>query len=275
VACGFFGFVRRKYFGAIIVAVTVLLLPMLHIIPVNFDESLYHDRYAMAPLALIAALAPGALADTMAVRYRAGLVLALCVWLAVALVNIRVSLPLWSSNIGLWQWALQSNPTSVTARENLLAAYITANDPRAREMSRTLISDPVPCFTCLLNIAYFAMSVHDTPLASAALVRLAADGSVTRDASLRQAYDVASGRLLEMTGNIADAEQAYRAAIALDSREPVTQMLLATLLARTGRATEAKSVAERGLALLPPDERDTQRREFEGVLNAIDHELPK
>jgi tetratricopeptide (TPR) repeat protein len=192
----------------------------------------------------------------------------LSAWLVLALLNIRASLPLWSNNIGLWQWALRTNPASVTARENLLAAYISAHDERAHELSRALIADPVPCLTCLLNIAYFGMSEHDTALASAALARLAADGRAARDVSLRQAYDVACGRLLEMTGDVAGAEQAYRDAIALDPGEPVTQMLLATLLARSGRAAEAESVAARGLALLPPGDREAQRREFERAMAA-------
>lgn len=267
---GVFGLCKRRPFGGAIALVTALLLPVLHIVPVAFDESLYHDRYAMTAVAFGAAMLPGICVDVVrgwhARAQYVGIAVALVAWLSLSIVNIRVTLPLWSNDIGLWHWALHSNPGSVSAKENLLASYITHEDPRAYEFANGLIADATPCSSCLLNIAYFAMSKHHTELASAALMRLKDSGNLAYDARLLQAFNLANALLLEQKGNITSAEQVYRDVITADPQEPLAQTLLALLLARQGKVAEARSIEESALLLFAPDERARRRREFEEAL---------
>jgi hypothetical protein len=272
VICGGIAWWKRKAIGSLVSVVTALLLPVLHIVPVTFDESLYHDRYAMAPLAFAAAILPGALAAVAqtgaATRRWAAAAIALLLWLAIGVINIRVTLPLWANNIALWQWALRSNPESVSARENLFAAYVMQDDPRAQEFARSMVADTSPCSTCLLSVAYFGMREHALDLSSAALSRLRASGNLQHDARLLHAFDVTSARLFELMGNRTDAEAAYREAIAADPQEPLAPLELAELLAREGRVSEAQSIEESALSLFAPEERAVRHQEFEQALAA-------
>ena len=255
---------KHSFLGGIIVAVTVLLFPVLHVLPVSFDESLYHERYVMAPLAAALILLPRLIGETQQVRIlRLGFAGVLAIWLAAAVVNVRIILPLWANDTLLWQWALRSNQASVSARENLLANYITEKSPLVHDFADALIADPVPCPTCMLNLAYFSMSEGNAARATAALERLKADRSLAHDNRLRQAYGIARAHLLEMRGDMLAAEQAYRDAEAADPREPMAQMQLALFLAHAGRADESHQAEESALLLFPPEQREQRRKEFE------------
>ena len=262
---------RRKPWGTLIVVATALLLPVLHIVPATFDESLYHDRYAMAPLALAAALLPASL-DTLR-PFGAGmtrlLLAALGTWLLLAVLNIHTNLPLWSNETSLWQWALRSNPGSVSARENLFASYVMRDDPRANSFAHQLVGDPQQCISCLLNVANYALREHDEALAGNALLRLRTTTELAHDAKLQLAYFVATGDFLKMQGDLAQAEVAYRTAVDVNPREPVAQMRLATLLVRAGKLEEARRVEQSALALFAPQQREAQQREFEQAQDAM------
>jgi len=260
VAYAAIAFWKRWFAGGLIAVVTASLLPVLHILPVGFDESLYHERYVMAPLAAMLVLLPRSIAYIQPTRIvRVGISGALAIWLIAAVANIRVTLPLWADDTSLWQWALRANPASVSARENLLASYIAAKNPRADDFADALIADPVPCPTCLLNVAYFSMSQGNTARADAALARL--DAAV--DVHLRQASGVARAHLHEMQSDTVGAERAYRAAAALDPREPMTKLQLALFLAHMGNVDESRRIEESALQLFAPDQRAQRRKEFD------------
>ena len=103
------------------VAVTVALLPVLHILPVQYDPSLYHERYLMPGLALALALLPRMVAaiSLPSARLRtvtiAGFAAGM-LWLGIAVINIRVTLPLWSNETKLWQWQAAQDQGSTYAR---------------------------------------------------------------------------------------------------------------------------------------------------------------
>jgi len=259
---------RRARGGLLVAGATVLLLPVLHVLPVTFDESLYHDRYVMAPLALALALLPDTLAPLLHGARLRQLALALIgiVWLGLALINIRVTLPLWADDIALWQWALRLHPQSISARENLFASYVVREDARAFGLARQLIAEPSPCATCLLNVAYFGMHEHDQALATAALTRLQENPVVTHDARLFGAYQVAAGRLFELQQDRSHAEAAYRAAMAAVPADPQPRLQLAMLLARAGDTDAARRIEQEALALLAPADRAEPQRQFEQAL---------
>ncbi len=113
VTAGLYGLWRRHPLGGYVSCATVALIPVLHIVPVAFDPSLYHERYVMMSLAAMCVLMPFTF-DKACYRYpgaRASLkvltALLMATWVGFAVANVRATLPLWSDDITLWRWALQ------------------------------------------------------------------------------------------------------------------------------------------------------------------------
>jgi hypothetical protein len=270
---GVFRLVASRPIGALIIATTVALLPMLHIVPVDLDDSLYHDRWAMTATAIACTYLPvtwRAFQDACSRRTfcRALSTTLVVVWLAFAVFNIRVTLPLWSNEVRLWQWALHDNPRSLIAQDNLLAVYIESGDlGDARELAARFLADERDCLDCMLNVAQVAILEHDSATANQALVR-AQQAMKSQPPSRRHlvAYICKVGDLRRQQGDLAGAESAYKDAIKLDPMIPEPHFSLATVLARQGRAQEARRVADDGIALIAPEQRPKAEREFERLL---------
>jgi tetratricopeptide (TPR) repeat protein len=261
-AAGFYLALRRASIaGCMIVAVTAALLPVLHIVPVDFDNSLYHERYAMNALAAICSLLPLLrlrMPITRNQRQLGSPLLAATIlfWLAFAVINIRVTLPLWSNNVNLWQWALAENPDSVEAKDGLLSAYIDAKDyANAHKLITRLLADHVPCTNCMLNAAILAISENDPTHAAIALEKVKDSREFITDKQMFRSYLLTTGQMLGLQGHLNDSEQVLRAAMKVDPLDPQPQMSLAMTLALQGKKEEALKVGEAGIALLPPAER--------------------
>lgn len=265
---------KRKPLGCLITAATIALLPVLHIVPVAFDSSLYHERYAMTAIALSCALLPsvvrGIHLPNVGLRGAsfAWLVIAVA-WLALAVMNIRVTLPLWSDETKLWSWVLRQEPESLEAKEHLLTTYIELDDrPHARQIADALLLDTRPCPMCLVNIANLAMADGDLGRATTSLDKAKNAIYPRSDNRLIQAFILATGLLREMKNDPQGAEEAYRDAITMEPLDPLAQMNLALLLARQGRAQEANRQMDLTIGLFAPDERDARRKQFERTLSA-------
>lgn len=274
---GAYLFWKRHPLGCLIAGVTVALFPVLHIIPVQFDESLYHDRYAMTAAAFACSLLP-----LVWIRFTkpretsrkivAGPSLVVAAWLFLALLNVRVTLPLWSDDVRLWQWALLESPGSIAAQRSLLGAYILSNDTAHGDpIAETLMQDPQgrACIDCMLNVAALALNEGNAERASLALREIKKDtGGASGAPEQILDYILYSGLLFELQHDRASAEEAYRAAIAFDSSNPRGYMGLAYLLARQGRFDEARKAEETALPLFAPDERARHKREFDQIVAA-------
>jgi hypothetical protein len=268
--CGY-AFWKRHTTGFLLLAGSAALLPVLNLVPVGFNEGLYHDRYAMAAIAVVCALLPGLL---IPLYLRAPLIkrivpIVAVVWLAFAVANVRVTTPLWADGVALWQWARQQEPKAITPKSQLLTAYIARNDhEHARELGDELLQQGQACPTCLLNIAYLALSEHDATRAALALGKLKDARVLAYDKGTLHNYIFANGMLLELQGDPTAAEEAYRDAITVDELDPVPKITLAALLATHGRMAEARPLAEAALSLFAPDERVRRRQEFESAAAA-------
>ena len=264
---GLVGAWRRSLAGAGIVGITLALLPVLHIVPVAFDPSLYHERYVMMPLALACSLLPGAAVDSRIPSRVLTTAAAACglAWIAAAALCIRTALPLWSDEVALWQWTLRSNPASLTAQDRLLATYIDrGDDAHALPLASALLDANTPCPFCALNGAYLAIKKGDLARADSVLERIRNDPTILAyNQRFAQRYIQVNGMLFEAKGDMINAESAYRDAVAADPLVPEAQMALATFLARQGRIDEARVAAARALQLYAPDMRDRRRHEFE------------
>ena len=274
---GFYSAWKRKPIGCIVTCVTVALLPVLHIVPIAFDNSLYHERYAMTAVAMMCVLLPGAVAyiQPSVQRLRHFSILAsllAATWLGLAVMNIRVTLPLWSDEINLWQWVLREHPESTTAKDHLLSTYLERHDHwQAHKFADALMADEHPCGNCMLNVANLALSEGNVALASTALEKAEQGRLLRNQPQLQQGFIVATGQLRELQHDPKGAEEAYRDAITMDPLNSQAQMNLALFFARQGRSSEARKQAELALSLVAPDEREEEHKLFEQTLT---HSLP-
>lgn len=121
---------QRSSWGIWAAIVCVALSPVLHLIPLTIGNSIGHDRFLAFPFALfsIAVSCLGAQhltdpsADVRRFRIYAGV--GLLIWSLVSVINLRVTLPLWQSDLTLWRWAFQKDPTDEKARHLFLNAAI-------------------------------------------------------------------------------------------------------------------------------------------------------
>lgn len=185
--------VRRKALGILLLVVVFSLLPVLHIVPVKFDASLYHERYAMTALALACGLLPLLIAQSA--RLLQGLVLiriaafgTIALWLFASLANVRATVPLWSSDVMRWQWAYLDYPDSTQAQESLLAAYIDHQDHgAARSMVDNMLMHESPCLICVVHAAEEALATNQSALADLLLDRLDSSG-LPRNREVAESY---------------------------------------------------------------------------------------
>lgn len=258
--------------GCMLLAVTAALLPVLHIASVDFDASLYHERYAMTALAIVCAMLPRLRPSVPATGKLKQLSVpllatALLFWLVLAVINIRVMLPLWSNNVNLWRWTLVEYPNSITAKNNLLSAYIDAKDhASADRLVNRLLAEHVQCTNCMLNAARLAVAEHDPTRAATALEVVRNSRELVADKQQFHSYLLITSQMLVLQGHFEDAVQILREVIKLDPLDPYPHLQLAMALALEGKIDQAREVGESGIALLPPDERGPQRKMLDDAL---------
>lgn len=264
---------RSSPIGCIVVMMTVALFPVLHILSIAFAPSLYHERYVMSSLATICAMIPLirisipiSKQQMMLIRLLTGIVA--CLWFALAILNIRSTLPLWSNNVKLWQWALTENPDSINAKDDLLSAYIDSKDyTDADRLVTQLLAQHVPCANCMLNAAILAISEGDPTRAATELEEVRKSRQLVTNKQMLRVYLLTVGQMLVLQGHLEDAEGTFRAAMNMDPLDPQPRLSLATALAMQGNGKEAREVGDSGIALLSPDKRDAARRRLDHAIN--------
>lgn len=263
---------RRSALGCMVLAVTAALLPVLHIASVDFDPSLYHERYAMTALAIVCIMLPRLpwrLPESDSLRRLSSPVLgvALLFWLSFAVINIRVTLPLWADDLTLWRWALVEYPQSTDAINNLLRTYIKAGDHiRAHELVDRLQSEHLDCTDCMLNAAFLAISEKDSAHAAAILETVRHSRTLAYHKNTYYSYLFAMGEMLLMQGHLDDAVQVLHAAIKVEPLDPQPKISLAMALALQGKKAESLEIGEPAIAASPISQNEQNR--LHGMLNA-------
>ena len=258
--------------GCIIVAVTVALLPALHITPLDFDISLYHERYVMTALTVASVMLPRLLLRVSVIerlrRIGRPLLAVICLcWLLVAVFNIRATLPLWANNVNLWRWAHAMYPDSVTAKSNLLSAYIDINDRAdANALVDQLQAQHVSCTYCMLNAATLAITERNPARAATALAAVKDSRELLTDKEAFRSYLLLTGQMLTLQGHLDDAEQVLRATISMDPLDPQAQLSLAVVLAHHGKKEQAIEVAKSAMPLIVPGKRDVAQKTLDRAL---------
>lgn len=265
----------RRYAGGLIIGVTLALLPVLHLVAANFDSSLYHERYAMTALAMLCVWFPPALAEISIPTHMQRILsfaslFIFAVWMTMAIMTVRVTVPLWSTQVKLWQWALQENPDFVGAKDELISAYIDQGSyVAAWKIIDELVKDHVACMNCMLNAASLSIKENDTNRAAFFLYRIKDSRELYASPSSFRFYLTTIGELKLMEGNPAAAEEVAQRAIAMDNLDTEPQLVLATSLALQGRIDEANRVEKTAVSLLPPDQRRRQIVRFESLLESL------
>lgn len=269
---------RRFYVGGLVLCATLALLPVLHIIDANFDVSMYHERYAMTALAVACAWLPAALLQIPARFHRtlafAGM-LALTLWSALSIATIRVTVPLWSTQLKLWQWALETNPNYVFVKDQLIDAYVDeGDDASAWKLITEVVNNKEQCINCMLNAAILSVRESNPQRASFFLQKIKDIPGLYASITSHRIYLTTVGQTELLEGHLTAAEAAARAAMTLDNLDPSPQFLLAVALALEGRITEAQQVETRAIALLPPADQPAQRRAFDQLLKSRQTDTP-
>jgi tetratricopeptide (TPR) repeat protein len=260
---------HRFYLGALITVVTFALMPVLHIAAAYLDTSLYHERYAMIALALACSLLPSTLQElpipghSIRTASFAGYISAI-VWLGLSVTNIRQTVPLWSSQVPLWQWAVQENPDFIGAKDELISAYIGAGDnAKAWQLINSVIAENVPCASCMLNGANLALRQGNMRLATFFIDRLESTNGLTRaEPTTLLIYFQLKAELLLLQKKPAAAEKVLRMAISIDRTDPDPQVELAAALALQGQTAEANEAIQAALMLIPPQDRAKRHQAF-------------
>jgi hypothetical protein len=267
---------KRHAFGAALGIATVALLPVLHIIPIGFDDTLYHERYAMFAIAVACVWVPAAaesfsqsaLGTPLARQSLAALA---GVWLVLAAVGIRITLPLWADELRLWRWALSQNPDSRLVQDALLATYLERGQPQlGAPYADRLMQTARDCSKCMLNVAYARLMQSDADGADQALN--AADEAMRLTAPARNlvvGFVIARGNLEELRGHPDVAEEAYATAMQLDPLGPEPVMNLALLEAKNRQILRGEEYLQRALVLSAADQRERRRREFDRVVGKL------
>lgn len=258
--------------ATLVLAVTLALLPVLHIIAADFDSSLYHERYVMVALAagcvLLPALTPvfGPL-RTLSGAALPGLALLFGGWLAISSVTIRTTLPLWANDTNLWQWALAMYPDSMDAKDNLLGAYLQANDLADAHALIDRLKDEQPlCVNCMLNAAVLAVREGDPATAEHDLGLIRDSRLLAVDRQMFGKYMLTMGQMLFLQGKAKDAAAVLEQAVAVEPLDPEAALSLAIVEAGLGDCDRSAQLQEHGIMLLPQPARQARR-------SAVDKEV--
>jgi len=271
---------RASPVACVVLAMTVTLLPVLHIAATPFAPSLYHERYVITSLAIMCAMLPLIRLPTSIKALQIKLlgpvaIIIGCFWLLLSIIDIRMTVPLWSNDIALWRWALVMDPDSISAKSSLLNAYINGGDYKdAQKLSNQILAEHTPCTTCMLGAAMLALNENNPARAQQALDILKNTKGIALDRQIFGIYLTLNGQVLKMQGKLDDSEATLRQAMVVAPFDAEPPMALAVTLARMGKESESRVYAAQSIAMFPPGQRDTMRRKVD-IAIAVNLELAK
>lgn len=116
-----------------IFVVMVLFLPIANIKKLELWDNFIHTRFLTLPIACLAIFFSAPLVDAITkcrLRLRILFCCAGLVWLFGSLVNLRVTVPLWSHELLLWKWAVDAKPQSNIVWRNYTSSLMRAKNYR-------------------------------------------------------------------------------------------------------------------------------------------------
>ncbi len=154
---------RCSLWGLLGLLYVAALLPVLQIRPLPLSGNLYHERYMTLPLAFMALgvallVVKGARGPSFSGRTAWAAWIGVGCWIALAIANVLVTVPLWRTDFVLWTWVLERNPESFIAKHNLAGAYLSAGEyEKASELNRDLLRRYPGHYLPLMNLGLQAI----------------------------------------------------------------------------------------------------------------------
>lgn len=124
-------FALKRSAPAICFSLAVLcLFPVLNIIPLTIGGNIGHERFLTLPLAFLAmgiAVLPLQKIASFSGSHRIFVPTAfgiVGIWLVLAILNTKITAPLWQSDLTLWKWAFETNPRFYVANIGYAGAAV-------------------------------------------------------------------------------------------------------------------------------------------------------
>lgn len=251
---GWLGGRRGHPLAILAIAYVAALFPVLHVLkPLTIGMNIAHDRFLALPLAFVSIAVALGFVNAMtwmsvtARRAAPAVALPLVFWLFWAGMNTHVNSRFWSSDIVLWNRALQAQPGSATALSNLAAAYLERG-----------------MYDLGFAAAERALELTPEKMAAQANYALALKG-LDRHAEAKAKYEEILRRFGENAdilnnlgvvcvamGNDAEARPYFERAVALAPRHWRALINLSRLEKRSGRDSYAEAYLVEALRWAPP-----------------------
>ena len=258
IAFGVVLWLRKSWLGTLIVMFTAALFPVLHVLKMTIGENLYQLRFLTLPLAVFFACLPAAIAtmtttfDQMSRLSRYVGLLVVLLWATACVANVRVTIPLWGTNLSLWAWAVQEEPNSLTGNAGLLDAYVQKGRyGDALPVANKLLHMEKYLFSTLIQCVGIFIHENDMAGAKAVLDFLAPRLTGISNSNVAGFY-WARGLYHQKLRDLPAAEQDYRRAIEVEPNVAQYHATLSDLLAELGRAAEADAEKKKVALYLGP-----------------------
>lgn len=131
--------VKRTPVLTLLALAVVSLAPVLHIIPLSIGGNIGHERFMTLPLAFAALAVGWAVTRAWTTKWMRLNALAVAGWTVIATLNLMVTVPLWSSDTSLWQWAYSKHPKTKYIQSSLLSSLIASGDLAEARKTMTAI----------------------------------------------------------------------------------------------------------------------------------------
>ena len=201
-----------RFAGLALLAMLASLMPVLHIIPAPMllGDTYMADRAAIIPLVFLL-LGVGLLLSQLATRKAVNMALgAGGAWLAMSLPVVVLSLPIWSTDAGLWKYLATTNPDCSYCRSNNARLLMYTASPEAALMEAGIAGTKArqpwqKAFAASIQAdALSKLGRVDEALAMVALAE-----HLEPVEKSRQGYRIGRLRMLVASGRLAEAEQLY------------------------------------------------------------------
>jgi protein O-mannosyl-transferase len=138
---------KRHVSGLMLAAWLCALLPVLNIIPLTIGGNIGHERFLALPIAFFALSMTTVTVPPLSLYMRktAPVFLSAIVTLllTVAALNIRVTIPLWSSEFSLWSWAYARHPDFPFVQASYVGAALRYRNMEAAESAIAKMKEPL------------------------------------------------------------------------------------------------------------------------------------
>jgi len=113
-------------YKAYVVSYFISLLPVINVIPLTIGDNIGHERFLCLPLVLFSLLLGQVVLDLLDLggKKRFFVLGALPAIVLLSILNITVTVPLWSNNIILWKWAFDKNEEDPYVQYSLISALV-------------------------------------------------------------------------------------------------------------------------------------------------------